>query len=176
MSQLNNLPNPVEKLGTDIKEYGDAKLDTFKLQAAKGMAQGVAAITGYLLLILLASTLLLVLSFGLILLLGEALGSYSNAAFIVAGGLLVLFILVLLLKKFIFKNSFISTFVKAFGATVSYEDGKSIRTREQLNAAIMRSQAREYKQEARLIKHLSRAELLSSPWKLITFLYHRIFG
>lgn len=178
MGLLNDLTAPVEKLGKAAKDYGEAKLDTVKLQAAKGVSQGVAALTCFLVLLIIGSALMLVLSFGLIMLLGEAIGSYSNAAFIVAGGLLLLFLLLLLTRKWLFRNSFISTFVNAFTATDSEEEGKAvtIRTREQLDAAIMKSQAQEYKQEARLIKYMSKAQLLNSPLRLFSFLFNRLFN
>ena len=69
--EKNKLTAPVEKLGLEVKAYGDAKLNTLKLQTAKGLSQGIASVTSYLLLFVLGSAFVLVLSMGLILFLGE---------------------------------------------------------------------------------------------------------
>ena len=167
---------PVEKLGQELQEYGDAKLNTLKLQTAKGMAQCASAFTSYLLLLIIGSALLLILSMGLILLLGEVIGSYAYAAFIVAGALLLILLILLLFRKYLFRSSFISTFVGVFAQAEDPKTAEKIRTKEQLDAAIMRSQVQEYKQEAQITKQVYRVKEYYSPDKLLKKLASRIFG
>lgn len=167
---------PVEKLGQELQEYGDAKLNTLKLQTAKGMAQCASAFTSYFLLFIIGSALLLILSMGLILLLGEVIGSYAYAAFIVAGALLLILLILLLFRKYLFRSSFISTFVGVFAQAEDSKTAEKIRTKEQLDAAIMRSQVQEYKQEAQITKQVYRVKEYYSPDKLVKKLASRIFG
>lgn len=170
--EKNKLTAPVEKLGLEVKAYGDAKLNTLKLQTAKGLSQGIASVTSYLLLFILGSAFVLVLSMGLILFLGEKLGSYATAAFYVAGALLLIFIILMLVRKYLFRNSFIPGFVDMFGT----EDSEPIKNWKELDIAIMQSQVQEYKQEARIAKQVARVKMSFSPELLIPTILKRIIG
>ena len=173
--EKNKLTAPVEKLGLEVKAYGEAKLNTLKLQTAKGLSQGIASVTSYLLLFILGSAFVLVLSMGLILFLGEKLGSYATAAFYVAGALLLIFIILMLVRKYLFRNSFIPGFVDMFG-TEDTEGTEPIKNWKELDIAIMQSQVQEYKQEARIAKQVARVKMSFSPELLIPTILKRIIG
>ena len=178
--EKNKFTAPVEKLGQEVKAYGDAKLNTLKLQTAKGLSQGIASVTAFLLLFILGSAFVLVLAMGLILLLGEMLGSYATAAFYVSGVLFLVFLIVLLARKRLFRNSFISSFVNVFESSDNESPEavkkEKISTWQELDMAIMKSQVQEYKQEARIVKQVSRVKSSFSPELIISGIIKRFIG
>ena len=68
---MSEFTRPAQETLEAAREYADSKADELKLQVAKGLSESVTRIITILVLVLVASTLLLVLSFGLILLLGQ---------------------------------------------------------------------------------------------------------
>lgn len=170
--EKNKFTASIEKMGQEVKTYGDAKLNTLKLQTVKGLSQGISSATSYLLLFLLGNAMVLVLSIGLILLLGEPMGSYAAAAFIVAGALLVVFLILLLARKYLFRNSFIRSFADIFGT----QEPEKIKNWKELDMAIMKSQVQEYKQEANIVKQVSRVKSTFSPEMLIPAIIKRFIG
>ena len=101
---------PIENVLDEGLVYVDEQLDNIKLRTVKVLAEGTTAITGLLLVFSILSVLLLSLAFAFVLLLGEMLDSYAKAAFIVAGALLVILIIVMLLHKRLFKNTFVDMY------------------------------------------------------------------
>jgi len=107
---MSQFTEPVEKLFQDSKIYLDKQLDNVKLRTVKGLSEGTTAIGALLVILALAGVFLLTLSFGVVMLIGELLGSYALGAFIVAGVLLVLAVILLLLRGRLFKNTFVSLY------------------------------------------------------------------
>lgn len=105
---------PAEKLNADIRAYIDAQADGLKLRATKGLSKGLSSLTSILLLFIIGSACILVLSFALVLLVGELMGSYSTAAFIIAGALFLVALIVFLLRNVLFKNTFVGQFIDIF--------------------------------------------------------------
>ncbi len=101
---------PIENVLDEGLVYVDEQLDNIKLRTVKVLAEGTTAITGLLLVFSILSVLLLSLAFAFVLLLGEMLDSYAKAAFIVAGALLVILIIVMLVHKRLFKNTFVDMY------------------------------------------------------------------
>ena len=101
---------PIENVLDEGLVYVDEQLDNIKLRTVKVLAEGATAITGLLLVFSILSVLLLSLAFAFVLLLGEMLDSYAKAAFIVAGALLVILIIVMLVHKRLFKNTFVDMY------------------------------------------------------------------
>ena len=129
-----------------VRGYVDAQMDGVKFQLVKGLAGIVSSVASFLLLFILGGTLLTALSFALVLWLGEVLHSYAIAAFIVSGGLAVLLLLVILLRKALFRNTFISAFAGMFFP------GIRIRDHRDLEMAQLKNDVRIQKEEAELIR------------------------
>ena len=111
---MSNFSRPAEDLSREAKEYVDLRLDEVKLRAAKGLSVTASKLVGLFLILGVGISLLLVLSFGLILLLGELVGSYAWSAIGVA--VLEGIALWILIRKRndLFKDTFVPLFVKLF--------------------------------------------------------------
>ena len=105
---------PAEDLSRKAKEYIDLRLDDVKLRTAKGLSVTASKLVGLFLILGVGISLMLVLSFGLILLLGELVGSYAWSAIGVAVlqgiGLWIL----IRKRNSLFKDTFVPLFVKLF--------------------------------------------------------------
>ena len=106
----NSFLKPIENVLDEGLTYVDEQVDNIKMRTVKVLSEGTTAVTGLLLVFSILSVLLLALSFAFVLLLGEILDSYAKAAFIVAGALLVILIVVMLVHKRLFKNSFVDMY------------------------------------------------------------------
>ena len=111
---MSNFSQPAEDLSRKAKDYIDLRLDDVKLRAVKGLSLSASKIVGIILLLLLGTNLVLVLSFGLILLLGELVGSYAWTALAVAGVLGVALWILVRKREALFKDTFVPLFVKLF--------------------------------------------------------------
>lgn len=112
---MSEFTRPAQETLEAAREYADSKADELKLQVAKGMSESVTRIITILVLVLVASTLLLVLSFGLILLLGQMMGGkYAFAALLVAAVIGIVLALLIVFRDRLFRNTFVPVFVKLF--------------------------------------------------------------
>ena len=111
---MSNFSRPAEDLSREAKEYVDLRLDEVKLRTAKGLSVTASKLVGLFLILGVGISLLLVLSFGLILLLGELVGSYAWSAIGVA--VLEGIALWILIRKRndLFRDTFVPLFVKLF--------------------------------------------------------------
>lgn len=107
---MNNFREPIDQLVQDGKRYVEVQLDSVKLRSIKGLSQGFSTVASLLLIFILGSVFTLALSFALVMWLGELLGSYVVAAFIVSGVLLVALVACILLRDRLFKNTFVGAF------------------------------------------------------------------
>lgn len=105
---------PAEDLSRKAQEYIDLRLDEVKLSAAKGLSISVSKLVGMVLLVGMATNLILVLSFGLILLLGELVGSYAWAAIGIAVLLGITLWILIRKRNSLFKDTFVPLFVNLF--------------------------------------------------------------
>lgn len=105
---------PAEDLSRKAREYIDLRLDDVKLRTAKGLSVTASKLVGLFLILGVGIGLMLVLSFGLILLIGELVGSYAWSAIGVAilQGI-VLWILVRR-RNHLFKDTFVPLFINLF--------------------------------------------------------------
>ena len=105
---------PAEELSRKAKEYIDLRLDDAKLRTAKGLSITASKLVGFFLIISLGTSVLLALSFGLILLIGELFGSYAWSAIGVAAlegiGLWIL----IRRRNHLFKDTFVPLFINLF--------------------------------------------------------------
>ncbi len=163
---MSNLTSPVEKLSQDAKGYIDESFDNLKLQASKGLSQVTGTLAGLAVILLVLGALLMVLAFAGGLLLGEILNSYALAAFIIAGVLLLLLIILYLCRGVLFRNSFVKIYTDIF----SPEEAKAypIASQKELDAALARSKNRIQKREDSLTAGVENVRTFYSPKHLLT--------
>ena len=97
-------------LSSILREYMGTRTDDFKKRIVIGLSLGFSRTLAILLMSMLAVVLLGVLAFAFTLLIGEAIGSFSAAAFIVAGVYLIALTVLFILRKRLFLKMFARIF------------------------------------------------------------------
>lgn len=111
---MSDFTRPVEDLGKEAAEYIDLKVDDLKLRTAKGLSMTLSKLL-YLLSVLFVVTIALTaIAFGGVMWLGELIGSYAGGALIVAGFFLIVLAVLILLRKRLFRDTFVPLFAKLF--------------------------------------------------------------
>ena len=160
---MSKFTEPARRVVQESGGYLDAQLDNIKLRTVKGLSKGTGALAGLLLLSALVSVFLLALSFAFVMWIGEVLGSYALAGAIVAGGLFVILLVFILLRKRLFKNSFIGMYEEV----LFEQPDRSVNTQEKLDAAILRSQDRVKEQQALVSDRLLQAQAYYTPKRMV---------
>ena len=111
---MSNFSRPAEDLSREAKEYIDLRLEDVKLRTAKGLSVTASKLVGFFLILGVGISLMLVLSFGLILLIGELVGSYAWSAIGVAVLLGISLWILLRKRDSLFRDTFVPLFVKLF--------------------------------------------------------------
>ena len=111
---MSQFSKPAEDLSREAKEYIDLRLEDVKLRTAKGLSVTASKLVGLFLILGVGISLMLVLSFGLILLIGELVHSYAWAAIGVAVLLAVALWVLIRKRDSLFKDTFVPLFVKLF--------------------------------------------------------------
>ncbi len=157
----NSFLKPVVNIIDESRVFLDEKLDNVKLRTVKGLSQGTSALAGLLVIFAIVSVLLLMLSFAFVLWLGELMNSYALAAFIVAGVLLLAVVVCLLLRKKLFRNSFVGMYSEILNPKEkSHSAGE-------LDQAIENSQERILDQEVNIKCSLADAKQFYTPSHLL---------
>ena len=74
---MTRFTEPAEDLSRRAKDYIDLRLDDIKLRTAKSLSMTASKLVAFFIIISVGTSLALALSFGLILLIGELIGSYA---------------------------------------------------------------------------------------------------
>ena len=111
---MSNFTQPAEDLSRKAQEYIDLRLDDVKLTLVKGLSISVSKLVGMILILGVATNLVLVLSFGIILLVGELIGSYAWSAIGVAVLLGIAVWILIRKRESLFKDTFVPIFVNLF--------------------------------------------------------------
>ena len=111
---MSQFSRPAEDLSREAQEYIDLRLEDVKLRTVKGLSVTASKLVGMILLLGIAINLVLVLSFGIILLVGELIGSYAWAALGVAALLGIGPWILLRKRDTLFRDTFVPLFVKLF--------------------------------------------------------------
>ena len=99
-----------EILESDIRKYMDLRLEDLKLKAVDGLSVGVSRVLSMMVIIMLGAIVLAAFAFGTVLLLGDLIGSWAAAAFIIGG----VFLVALAVMLFFWRSLFLDIFVKLF--------------------------------------------------------------
>ena len=111
---MTHFTEPAENLSRKAKDYIDLRLDDIKLRTAKGLSVTASKLVAFFLIAGVGTSLILALSFGLILLIGELIGSYAWSAFAVSV-LLALGLWILIRRRDrLFKDTFVPLFINLF--------------------------------------------------------------
>ena len=119
---MSEFTRPVEDLSQSAREYLDLRVDDLKLRTAKGLSVSLNHLLSMILVLFSGTVVLLAFSFGCILLLGQAVGSYALGAFIVAALLAVVTGVLFRLRAKLFLNGFIKMFIGLFFEENGEED------------------------------------------------------
>lgn len=112
---MSEFSRPAKELLDASREYADSKADEVKLQVVKGLSVSLSKLVSLLIIVCVGTALLLVLSFGLILLLGDIMGKrYGLAAISVAVVLAVAFLILYIRRDALLRNTFVPVFMKLF--------------------------------------------------------------
>jgi hypothetical protein len=111
---MSGFDRPLRDLATNAKEYIDLQVDDLKLQITKGLSLSLGQVLALVLAVVSLSIVLLALGAGCVILLGNWLGNFALAAFIVAGFFALLTLILFLLKNKLFVNGFVKLFTKIF--------------------------------------------------------------
>lgn len=103
-----------ETMDADIREYLDLRLNEMKLRMVDGLSIGVSRVLSLMVAIMLGAIVIAAFAFGIVLLLGELIGTWAGAAFIIGCFFLLILAIILLLWKRLFVNIFVRLFIGIF--------------------------------------------------------------
>lgn len=118
--------NILNVLSSAIREYLSMRTDDFRRNVIAGLSAGFSRVLAILVISLLLVIVLAVFAFGFIVVLGEAIGSLSGAAFIVGGVYLIVTAVLFFLRKRLFVNMFTNLFTGIMQPKDSDDNWKSI--------------------------------------------------
>lgn len=110
---MSEFTKPIEDLGKNTADYVEARIDDLKLRTAKGLSLTLGKLLYMLLVLFIVSVILTALAIGGVMWIGE-LGSYAAGAGIVAAVFALILAVVILLRKRLFRNTFVPMFIKLF--------------------------------------------------------------
>ncbi len=98
----------------DLKQYIDLKVDELKLRATKGLSVAMGRLVAMFLIIGLLLIVLSLMAVVLIQWLAELIGSMLIASAIVCGAFALVLVVLLMLRKRLFRNTFVKLFIQIF--------------------------------------------------------------
>lgn len=105
---------PLDNLSSEARKYADLRMDDLKLRAVDGLSVGVSRVLTLMTLVMILAIVLAAFAFGSVLLLGEWLGSWTIATFIIGGVFLLLLLILVAFRKRLFLNVFVRLFIGIF--------------------------------------------------------------
>ena len=104
----------IEDIKKDIQEYIEVKLDMFKLQSAENISRVISNVAVAAIMVLLASLILLFLSFAAGYFMASVLNSNELGFLCVAGFYLLLLLIILIFRKRIIDRPVIKSVIRIF--------------------------------------------------------------
>lgn len=98
----------------DVKKYLNLRIDEMKLKAVDGLSVGVSRVLSLMVVVMLGAIVLATFAFGIVLLLGDLIGSWAAAAFMIGGVFLVALVVILFVWKKLFTDIFVKLFIDIF--------------------------------------------------------------
>lgn len=123
---MNDNRNPLNGLSSAIGEYLSLKTDDFKKNIVEGLSKGFSRVLSILVLMMLLLLVLGIFAFAFVVLIGEAIGSWSGAAFIVGGVYLIVFAVLFFLRKRLFMKMFTGLFTGILDSGTSSDKWKTL--------------------------------------------------
>lgn len=120
---MNGLLNTLSSV---LGEYLGARTDDFKKRVVAGLSLGFGRTLAILVIVLLAVVALSVLAFAFIMLIAEATGSLTAAAFIVAGVYILALIILFIFRKRLFRRMFARLFAGIADEMTPEDDFRSL--------------------------------------------------
>ncbi len=111
---MSDFTRPVEDLGQKTTEYIDLRVDELKLKTAKGLSLTLSKLLYMLLVLFVVSIIMISIAVGGVMWIGELVGSYAGGAAIVAAFFLLVLGILVLLRKRLFRNTFVPLFIDLF--------------------------------------------------------------
>lgn len=111
---MSDFTRPVEDLGHKTTEYIDLRVDELKLKTAKGLSLTLSKLLYMLLVLFVVSIIMISIAVGGVMWIGELVGSYAGGAAIVAAFFLLVLGILVLLRKRLFRNTFVPLFIDLF--------------------------------------------------------------
>ena len=103
-----------ETLEDDIRKYLDIRLEELKLRTVDGLSVGMSRVLSMMVVLMLGAIVLAAFAFGTVLLLGDLIGSWAAAAFIIGGVFLIVLGVLLLFWRSLFVDIFVKLFIGIF--------------------------------------------------------------
>ncbi len=116
---MSDFTRPVEDFGQKTTEYIDLRVDELKLKTAKGLSLTLSKLLYMLLVLFVVSIIMISIAVGGVMWIGELVGSYAGGAAIVAAFFLLVLGVLVLLRKRLFRDTFVPLFIDLF-----FEDKK----------------------------------------------------
>ena len=123
---MNDNRNLLNSLSSAIGEYLSLRTDDFKKNVIEGLSIGFSRVLSILVLLMLLLLVLAIFAVAFIMLLGEAIGSFSGAAFIVSGVYLIALAVLFFLRKRLFLSMFTGIFTGIVYSGTSADKWKSL--------------------------------------------------
>lgn len=104
--------NLFENMSSAIGEYLNLRTDNFKKRLIGSLSTGFSRALSIIAIMMLLLIVLSVFAFGFTILIGDAIGSWSGAAFIVGGAYLIIIVILFILRKRLFFKTFKKIFTE----------------------------------------------------------------
>lgn len=111
---MTDFRKPIDDLVSDVREYVDLRSDDIKLKATKGLSMSIARVLSTLVLLFVLGLLIITLTVAFVLCIGHMTGNYAIGALIASGLFLVAFVVLFMMRKRLFTDSFVSLFIQIF--------------------------------------------------------------
>ena len=99
---------------SETGKYLEKKLDVLKLQTVDGLSVAASSILSMMAILMVSAIVLVAFAFGTVMLLGELIGDWAVAAFIIGGVFLILLIILIIFRKKLFVDMFVQLFIGMF--------------------------------------------------------------
>lgn len=111
---MDDFTKPAEELSEEAIEYINLRIERLKLRTARDISTVLGRFLGIFVMVMAGMTALMAASFGCVLIIGEAIGSYAGGAFIMAGVIAAVVAVLFCFREKLFRNTFIRLFIKIF--------------------------------------------------------------